>query len=181
MPLGRSIVAAGPVDPPASTTAALAAPGALGVTEFGAPVVRGGGSREDEGRDPLVSRAEARPSESGKQDSYLRPLGPEAGLGVNAGSDRGHTESQGRGVAQGEKRSLAAGDALSASGVTQHGEPVGTRAAAELLRTALVAIGRGGEPTRELVQEIERLLRHALRVLGDRGMTPGTPRRGKGI
>jgi isopentenyl diphosphate isomerase/L-lactate dehydrogenase-like FMN-dependent dehydrogenase len=92
-----------------------------------------------------------------------------------------HTESQGLENTEDAKRSLAAGDALSATSVTQHGEPVGTHSPTEFLRAALVALGRDGEPTRELVQEIERLVRHALRVLGDGGMSSGTPRRGKGI
>jgi integrase len=34
--------------------------------------------QKDEGRDPPVSRAKPRPSESGRQDLNLRPLGPEA-------------------------------------------------------------------------------------------------------
>jgi len=34
---------------------------------------------KDEGRDPTVSRAKSRPSESGRQDLNLRPLGPEPG------------------------------------------------------------------------------------------------------
>jgi excisionase family DNA binding protein len=75
--LGSSTVAAVPGAPPASTTASLAAPGAPGVTEYGAPVVRGGGSRKDEGRDAPVSRETSRPSKSGRQDLNLRPLGPE--------------------------------------------------------------------------------------------------------
>ncbi len=52
-------------------------PAAPDVTDFGAPVVRTEGSRKDEGRDPPVSRAESWPSESGRQDLNLRPLGPE--------------------------------------------------------------------------------------------------------
>jgi excisionase family DNA binding protein len=40
--------------------------------------------REDEGRDPPVSRAKSRPSKSGRQDLNLRPLGPE---GSPPGSD----------------------------------------------------------------------------------------------
>jgi integrase len=38
---------------------------------------RSAGFRKDEGRDPPVSRAKSRPSKSGRQDSNLRPLGPE--------------------------------------------------------------------------------------------------------
>ena len=84
MALGSSMVAAILGGPPASTTASLAALGASGVTEFGAPVVRGGGAGKVEGRDPPVSRAMSRPSKSGRQDLNLRPLGPEGSL---AGSD----------------------------------------------------------------------------------------------
>jgi hypothetical protein len=40
-------------------------------------VVRSAPSGRDEGRDPPVSRAKPRPSESGRQDLNLRPLGPE--------------------------------------------------------------------------------------------------------
>jgi excisionase family DNA binding protein len=47
-------------------------------------VVRRAPSGNDEGRDPPVSRAESRPSESGRQDLNLRPLGPE---GSTRGSD----------------------------------------------------------------------------------------------
>ena len=57
--------------------AALGALAARAVTGCGAPVVRGKGSAKDEGRDPPVTRAESRPSESGRQDLNLRPLGPE--------------------------------------------------------------------------------------------------------
>jgi hypothetical protein len=56
----------------------IPAPGAFsapGVTEYGAPVVRGWGSGKDEGREPPVSRVTSRPSESGRQDLNLRPLG----------------------------------------------------------------------------------------------------------
>ncbi|HEX9402767.1 MAG TPA: ATP-binding protein [Anaeromyxobacter sp.] len=56
---------------------ALSAPSAPGVTDFGAPVVRSAPSGKEEGRDPTVSRTKSRPSESGRQDSNLRPLGPE--------------------------------------------------------------------------------------------------------
>ena len=38
---------------------------------------RSAGSQKDEGRDPPVPRAKSRPSESGRQDLNLRPLGPE--------------------------------------------------------------------------------------------------------
>jgi hypothetical protein len=41
-------------------------------------VVRSAPSGREEGRDPPVSLAESRPSESGRQDLNLRPLGPEA-------------------------------------------------------------------------------------------------------
>jgi hypothetical protein len=61
--------------------AALGALAARAVTGFGAPVVRGKRSAKDEGRDPPVTRAESRPSESGRQDLNLRPLGPEPVLG----------------------------------------------------------------------------------------------------
>src|SRR5512138_3698585 len=46
-------------------------------------------SIKDEGRDPPVSRAMSRPSESGRQDSNLRPLGPENGAeGSHGGRPR---------------------------------------------------------------------------------------------
>ena len=68
-----------------ASAAALAARSAPAVTGSGAPVVRRAPSGKDEGRVPSVSRVESRPSESGRQDLNLRPLGPEPD-GVQTGA-----------------------------------------------------------------------------------------------
>ncbi len=79
------------------------------------------------------------------------------------------TESQGLGNTGTRAGPLDALGALPASTVTQHGEPVGTRSAADFLQAALVALGRDGDLTRERLREIEELVRDALRALGDAG------------
>lgn len=57
-----------------------------------------------------------------------------------------HTEAQGLGNTGPREGPADALGALSASSVTQHGKPVGTRSAADLLRAALDALGRGWRP-----------------------------------
>ncbi len=118
---------------------------------------------------------------SGRQDLNLRSLGPESGLGETAGTDKARTESQGLGNTWDLESAPNAPGALSVSAVTQLGEPVGTNSPAGFLVAALCLLGRDGEPTRELLQEIEGLVRHALRALGDAGEAPAWPSRGKGI
>ena len=104
--------------------AALGAPAARAVTGFGAPVVRGNGSAKDEGRDSPVSRAESRPSESGRQDLNLRPLVPKHG------SRSWHRFAGGRAASQPlrsrRRASLAAGpmDALAVPSEISFGAPV---------------------------------------------------------
>jgi hypothetical protein len=75
--LGSSTSSALTTGRPTTFRGVMAAPAAPSVVEFGAPVVRSAPSGKKEGRVPSVSRVESRPSESGRQDSNLRPLGPE--------------------------------------------------------------------------------------------------------
>ena len=114
---------------------------------------------------------------SGRQDLNLPPLGPESGPGEATGTDKARTESQGLGNTRDRESAPDVLDALSVPGVTQHGEPVGTNSPAEFLSAALCALGRDGEPTRELLQEIEG----ALRALADAGEAAAWASRGKGI
>jgi hypothetical protein len=101
--------------------------------------------------------------------SEYATLGPEAGPSEAAGTDRVHRESQGRGNMVPRERAPDTLGALSVSTVTEHGEPVGTRSAADFLRAALAALGRDGDVTAERLQEIEGFVRHALLALGDGG------------
>lgn len=78
------------------------------------------------------------------------------------------TESQGLGNTEALEATADALGALSASTVTQHGEPVGTRSAADLLRAALHALRWGGDLTVDRLQQIEGLIRDALRALAAR-------------
>ena len=77
------------------------------------------------------------------------------------------TESQGLGNTGALKDTADALGALPVSAVAQHGEPVGTRSAADFLRAVLDALGRDGDLTKERLWEIEGLVRDALRALGD--------------
>ena len=77
------------------------------------------------------------------------------------------TDSQGLGKTRGHESAPNALGALSVSGVTQYGEPAGTTSAADFLSAALSVLGRDGEPTKELLLEIEGLLRHALGAIGE--------------
>ena len=95
------------------------------------------------------------------------PLGPEADPVETARTAKVRTEAQGLGNAGARERPPNALGALSVSTVTQHGEPVGTRSAGDLLRNVLEAPGRNGELTRKRLQEIERLVRDALRALSE--------------
>lgn len=97
----------------------------------------------------------------------LRPLGPESRPGETPGSARARTESQGLGNTGARKDAADALGALPVSAVTQHGEPVGTRLAADFLRAVLDALGRDGDLTKERLWEIEGLVRDALRALSD--------------
>ncbi len=76
-------------------------------------------------------------------------------------------ETQGRANTPPRESAPDALGALPVSAVTEHAEPVGTRSAADFLRAALAALGRDGDVTAERLQEIEGLVRHALRALGD--------------
>ena len=101
------------------------------------------------------------------RNGNLRPLGPEAGPGETARSARRRTEAEGLGNTGARGGPPDALGALSASTVTQHGEPVGIRLAANLLRAALKTLGRDGHLTGERLGEVEELIRGALRALAD--------------